>query len=385
MIRVLIVDDSAVSRKALSRALARARDIDVAATAVDAYAARSKILKLRPDVVTLDLDMPRMDGLTFLARLMKYRPLPVVVVSAMTPVGSEAALRAMELGAIEVVDKADLNCSGDGASRLLASKIRVAAVSHVARRPAVRAVRKSRSKPPRRHTGLTARPTRKLLAIGASTGGVTAIEEILANLPPDMPATVVAEHMPGQFSATFARRLNDFCRVQVREARNNDTVAGGLVLIAPGGHDMTLKRSGEKYVVRITDQSPASHPHPNINMLFHSVAQHAGANGVGVILTGMGTDGADGLLAMHHAGAITFAQDEGSSIVFGMPKEAIRLGAADKVVPLRHMAGKIVEACTANNVQGRGASPGRAKRRRKPPPTAAPRRRGTGPVAAEGR
>ena len=349
MIRVRIVDDSAVARKVLSSALSRAGDIEVVATAMDPYVARSKILKLRPDVVTLDLEMPRMDGLTFLAKLMKCHPLPVVVVSAMTPTGSEAAVRAMELGAVEIIAKTSFGRSEDAASRALADRVRAAAVSRVDRRPS----RRARPTPIRKETRALERSTRKILAIGASTGGVSAIEEILANLPPNIPGTVIAEHMPGQFSATFAKRLNEMCPMTVREARNNDAVVPGVALIGPGGRDIRVQRSGHRYVVKLTDNSPTDHPCPHIDALFHSVAEHAGPAAVGVILTGMGADGAQGLLAMRHAGARTLAQDEASSVVFGMPKEAIRIGAAERVACLGEMPTRIVQALTANMARGR--------------------------------
>ncbi len=353
MIRVLIVDDSAVARKVMSSALSRAEDIEVVATAMDPYVARNKILRLLPDVVTLDLEMPRMDGLTFLAKLMKYHPLPVVVVSALTPAGSEAALCAMELGAVSVVAKTGLSSSATAASRALADEVRAAAASRVNRG------RIRHAKP--KLTGKRAPPlectTRKILAIGASTGGVSAIEEILVNLPPNTPGTVIAEHMPGQFSTTFAKRLNEICPMTVREAGNNDVVVPGVALVAPGDRDMEVRRSGARYIVKVVDNSPHQHPQPQIDVLFHSVAKHAGPNAVGVILTGMGADGARGLLAMRHAGALTLAQDESSCVVFGMPKEAIRIGAAERVVGLGEMPARIVAALAAKRGNGSSDAP----------------------------
>ncbi len=353
MIRVLIVDDSAVARKVMSSALSRAGDIEVIATAMDPYVARNKILKLRPDVVTLDLEMPRMDGLTFLAKLMKYHPIPVVVVSALTPDGSEAALRAMELGAVGVVTKTSLSSSERAASMALANGVRAAAASRVDRRPVRR--------PGPRPTGKSARTleytTHKILAIGASTGGVAAIEEILVNLPPNTPGTIIAEHMPGRFSATFAHRLNEMCPMTVREARDDDAVAPGVALVAPGDRDIEVSRSGARYIVKVTNNSPSQHPCPHIDVLFHSVARHAGLNAVGVILTGMGADGARGLLAMRRAGARTLVQDEGSCVVFGMPKEAIRIGAAERVVGLQDMPARIVAALAAKRGNGPSDAP----------------------------
>ena len=337
----------------MSSALSSAGDIKVIATAMDPYVARNKILRLRPDVVTLDLEMPRMDGLTFLTRLMKYHPLPVVVVSALTPDGSEAALRAMELGAVEVIAKTSLRSSEDAASRALADGVRAAAASRVDRRP----VRGPRRRPTGKSTPTLNYTTHKVLAIGASTGGVSAIEEILVNLPPNTPGTVIAEHMPGRFSTTFAKRLNEMCPMTVREAGNNDAVVPGVALVAPGDHDMEVRRSGAKHVVKLAANSPAGRPHPHINLLFHSVAEHAGANAVGVILTGMGADGARGLLAMRRAGAQTLAQDEGSCVVFGMPKEAIRIGAAERVVGLQDMPARIVAALAAKRGNGPSDAP----------------------------
>ena len=337
----------------MSSALSRTRDIEVVATAMDPYVARNRILKLRPDVVTLDLEMPRMDGLTFLAKLMKYHPLPVVVVSALTPAGSETALRAMELGAVSVVAKTDLSSSKTGASRALENEVRAAAASRVDRRP----VHRPRPKPTGKSTRNLQYTTGKILAIGASTGGVTAIEEILVNLPPNTPGTVIAEHMPGQFSTTFAKRLNEMCPMTVREARHDDAVVPGVALVAPGDRDMEVRRSGARYIVKVTGNSPPQHPCPHIDVLFDSVAKHAGPNAVGVILTGMGTDGARGLLAMRGAGARTLAQDESSCVVFGMPKEAIRIGAAERVVGLQDMPGRIVDALAAKRTNGPSDAP----------------------------
>ncbi len=353
MIRVLIVDDSAVVRRVLTAELSRTGDIEVVGTAADPYIARDKILKLWPDVLTLDLQMPRMDGLTFLAKLMKFRPLPVVVISALTPAGSAEALRAMELGAIGVIAKKSFICPGDRAIELLRNEIRVAA-ARISRRPAGPPTRKSR---PKQAAKTLEHMTHRILAIGGSTGGVTAIEAILANLPPNTPGTVIAEHMPGQFSTTFANRLNEICPMTVREARDHDTVVPGVALVAPDGLNMEVRRSGERYIVKVADNSPQQHPRPHIDALFNSVASHAGPNAVGVILTGMGADGARGLLAMRRAGARTLAQDEASSVVFGMPKEAIRIGAAERVVSLKDMPTRIVAALSAKKRNGPNDTP----------------------------
>ncbi len=343
MARVLIVDDSAVVRQVLSAELSKARDIDVVGTAVDPYVARDKILALKPDVITLDLEMPRMDGLTFLRKLMRYHPLPIVVVSSLTPAGSETALKALSLGAVDVVGKPGSAHSVSNVSGQLVRAVRAAAHARVVGRseepsPAERSVVQG-------GTGLDT--THKVLAIGASTGGTRAIEDVLTRLPADTPGTVIVQHMPEKFTAGFAGRLNDLCAMEVREAVGSDAVLPGVALVAPGNKHMLLRRSGARYLVDVRDGPQVHYQRPSVDVLFHSVARNAGRNAVGVLLTGMGADGADGLLAMHEHGARTLAQDEASCIVFGMPKEAIRLGAADDVVPLNAMAERIIRAVAA--------------------------------------
>jgi len=339
MIKVLIVDDSAVVRQVLSAELSKADGIEVVGTAMDPYAARDKIVGLRPDVVTLDLEMPRMDGLTFLRKLMTYYPLPVIVVSSLTPKGSETALRALQLGAVEVVAKPGSAYSVTEIVKELAVKIRAAAGARLVQ-PSKCPPQPTPAQPSPRSLLKT---THRVLAIGASTGGTRAIEEIMVNLPPDTPGTVIVQHMPEQFTTSFAHRLNELSRMEIREARMNDPVVPGVALIAPGNTHMVLQRSGARYSVLLKDGPPVHYQRPSVDVLFHSVAKQAGANAVGVILTGMGADGAAGLLAMRQAGARTLAQDEESCIVFGMPKEAIRLGAAEQIVPLKSMACRIVE------------------------------------------
>ncbi|NIA06174.1 MAG: chemotaxis-specific protein-glutamate methyltransferase CheB [Actinobacteria bacterium] len=338
MIRVLVVDDSAVVRQVLSRGLCKARDIEVVATAVDAYAARDKIVRLRPDVVTLDLDMPRMDGLTFLTKLMKYYPLPVIVVSALSPKGSEVALRALELGAVDVVAKPG---SGDSVARIVESlvdKIRAAACSSPQPLFSHRQTRQV-TKPPAMSSPNAAN---KVIAIGASTGGTEAIRNVLSALPVNVPGLVIVQHMPAGLTATFAQRVNEICLIEVREAKNGDLVQPGIALIAPGNYHMTLRRSADNYRIEIKSGPPVFHQRPSVDVLFHSVARQVGPDAVGVILTGMGADGSGGMLAMRKAGAHTIAQDQASSVVFGMPKEAIRLGAAQKVVSLARMSQQIL-------------------------------------------
>jgi two-component system chemotaxis response regulator CheB len=322
----------------------------VVGTAADPYVARDRIVTLRPDVLTLDVEMPRMDGLSFLAKLMKHYPLPVVVVSSLTPRHGDAAVRALALGAVEVVAKPGSQFSTPDVAGELARAIRHAAsvkVALLARRdparddpareeaaaPTSRAARGSGPAPAAR-----LRTTHRVLAIGASTGGTQAIERVLRALPADAPGTVIVQHMPEHFTAAFAKRLNTLCAVEVREARDGDHVVPGVALVAPGNHHLLLQASGASYLARVKDGPPVHHQRPAVDVLFQSVARAAGPNAVGVLLTGMGADGAKGLLAMREAGAHTLAQDEASCVVFGMPKEAIKLGAAAEVVTLDAVA-----------------------------------------------
>jgi two-component system, chemotaxis family, protein-glutamate methylesterase/glutaminase len=341
MINVLIVDDSAVVRQVLSAELSKASDIQVVGTAVDPYVARDKIVALRPDVITLDIEMPRMDGLTFLARLMKYHPMPVLVVSSLTPAGSQTALRALELGAIDIVSKPGGSYSVGDLAAVLIDKIRAAAQARYTRRPAPET---PAAPPVKAKPGSLPETTHKVLAIGASTGGTEAIREVLAALPATTPGTVIVQHMPEHFTAAFAQRLNTLSAMEVREARDGDAVVPGVALIAPGNHHMVLRRSGARYFVALRDGPRVFHQRPAVDVLFYSVAHEAGANAVGVLMTGMGADGAKGLLAMQQAGATTLAQEEQSCVVFGMPKEAIKLGAADEILPLDRIAGRALHA-----------------------------------------
>jgi two-component system, chemotaxis family, protein-glutamate methylesterase/glutaminase len=345
MIRVLIVDDSAFVRKTLQEELSKHDDIQIVGTAGDPYVARDKIAELRPDVLTLDLEMPRMDGLTFLARLMKHYPLPVVVVSSLAPENSAAALKAFELGAVEVVSKPGSQYSVPTDPGNLARAIRAAACSRISKRPDT--VQPSGATIQSPFANLES--THKVLAIGASTGGTQAIEVVLRELPPTTPGTVIVQHMPEQFTKAFADRLNKICAMEVREARDHDSVVPGVALVAPGNRHMVLQRSGSLYQVQIKDGPPVYHQRPSVDVLFHSVARNAGVNAVGVILTGMGADGARGLLAMREQGARTIAQDESSCVVYGMPKEAVKLGAADQVVPLDRVAKTLLAALAAKS------------------------------------
>ena len=329
MTKVLIVDDSALVRKVLSNALSGAPDIEVVGTAIDPYVARDKIVRLTPDVVTLDIEMPRMDGLTFLRRLMKYHPLPVIVVSSFTQEGSDAAIEALELGAVDVLGKpraADLGSIAD----VLAEKVRVAA--------AVRG-KKRQSDPAPPVADATAgvdfsATGEEIIAIGASTGGPEAIRTILLGLPANAPGILIVQHMPPYFTGSFAKRLNDACPMEVREAEHGEEVSPGLALVAPGGKHLVLRPNRGQYRVEVKEGPPVHHQCPSADVLFHSVARHAGPDAAGVLLTGMGTDGARGLLAMKEAGAHTIAQSEETCIVFGMPREAIRIDAVTEIAPI---------------------------------------------------
>jgi two-component system, chemotaxis family, protein-glutamate methylesterase/glutaminase len=334
VIRVLVVDDSAVVRKILSTELGKHNDIEVIGTAPDPYIARDKIVAMEPDVLTLDIEMPRMDGLTFLRKLMVHHPMPVIVLSSLTPQGSMTAIEALSAGAVEVMCKPGASYSVGDACSALADKIRAASIARISRVPesqrAAALVQQQMS------LGET---TNKVFAIGASTGGVQALTCVLSQLPATSPGTVVVQHMPAQFTTSFAQRLDTLCQVRVHEARDGDHVLPGHVLIAPGGYHMILQRSGANYYVSVKDGPFVCHQRPSVEVLFNSVAEYAGANAVGAILTGMGNDGAEGLRHMRDRGAHTIAEAESTCVVFGMPKEAIARGGAEKIVPLPDVAG----------------------------------------------
>jgi two-component system, chemotaxis family, protein-glutamate methylesterase/glutaminase len=341
VIKVLIIDDSAVVRKVLTNELGKYDDIEIIGTAVDPYIARDKILKLKPDVITLDLEMPRMDGLSFLARLMKHYPLPVIILSSLTPRNSELAMKALDLGAIEVLCKSGSAYTIKDVSVSLVQAIRAAANARLdIHSKTVSAVSPMKEELNR----LLTQTTNKVIAIGASTGGTKAIEVVLKGLPGTTPGVIIVQHMPENFTATFAQRLDSLCEMEVREAKNNDSVSPGVALVAPGNNHMLLFRSGGNYVVKIKSGPRVHYQRPSVDVLFQSVAKNAGKNSLGVLLTGMGADGAKGLLEMKQSGAFTMAQDEQSCVVFGMPKEAIKIGAADKVIPLNNMSQAIIHA-----------------------------------------
>ena len=335
-IKVLIVDDSAVVRKVLAEQLKRDRRIEVVGTAPDPYIARDKILALKPDVLTLDIEMPRMDGITFLRKLMKHHPLPVIIVSSLTPQGGEMAMEALDAGAVEVMCKPGAAYSvGDMAEELI-YKIKAASCARISR--SIKS--KPAAKPPTRYA-LT-KTTNQIFAIGASTGGVEALTTVLTAMPANAPGTLIVQHMPPGFTASFAQRLDSLCAMEVKEAQEGDRVVSGRVLLAPGGKHMLLRRSGAQYYVTLKDGPKVYHQRPSVEVMFQSVAKYAGANAVGAILTGMGADGAKGLLQMRENGAPTIAQDEQSCIVFGMPKEAIAQDAATHVKPLSEIAGTML-------------------------------------------
>jgi two-component system chemotaxis response regulator CheB len=345
-IKVLIVDDSAIVRKLLGEALSGESDIEVVGTAPDPYIARDKVLALSPDVLTLDIEMPRMDGLTFLKKLMLFRPMPVIVISSLAKASCQAGVEALRAGAVEVMAKPGGPYSVGELKVSLATKIRAAAASRVARpRPPM----PQPEAPPPPPTAGKFNPL-ALIAIGASTGGTEAIEEVLTHLPADMPGIVITQHIPAGFSRAFADRLHKVCPMRVAEAGDGDIVQSGLALIAPGNFHMILRKSGGVYRVTVKDGPMVCYQRPSVDVLFSSVAEAAGPNAVGVILTGMGSDGAQGMKKMKSAGASTIAQDEASCVVFGMPKEAIRLGGADRVVPLHSIAQAIRTALIATGV-----------------------------------
>ena len=338
MIRVLIVDDSAMVRQIFSQALTKDPELKVVDTAPDPYVARDKIIEHRPDVVTLDVEMPRMDGLTFLRKLMQHHPLPVVVVSSLTPQGGRLALEALDSGAVAVLSKPGSAYTVGDMSVELIDTIKAAARVDVRRH-----LGRVQNQHPQKRLALSC-TTNKVVAIGASTGGTQALETVLSALPANAPGTVVVQHMPEHFTRAFADRLNGVCAVEVREAEDGDSVTPGRVLIAPGNRHMLLRRSGARYYVQVKDGPQVGRHRPSVDVLFRSVARYAGRNAVGAILTGMGADGARGMLEMHQAGAITIAQDEASCVVYGMPKEAVKQGGVDMSLPLGEIAHGVLQA-----------------------------------------
>lgn len=336
-ITVIVVDDSALIRKLLSEIINSQPDMRAIGAAPDPLVAREMIRSLNPDVLTLDVEMPKMDGLDFLERLMRLRPMPVVMVSSLTERGSDATLRALELGAIDYVSKPriDIVHGIQEYAAEIADKIRTAAAARLRPRPLAGVPRIARALPALASRSLS---TEKLIIVGASTGGTEAIKEFLLDMPPDCPGILITQHMPEAFTKSFAARLDSLCRISVKEAEHGERVLPGHAYVAPGHSHLLLRRSGANYMTQLSDAAPVNRHRPSVDVLFHSAAEYAGKNAVGVILTGMGKDGALGMLEMKQAGAYNFAQDEPSCVVFGMPKEAIAAGATDEVLPLRDLA-----------------------------------------------
>jgi len=337
--RVLVVDDSALMRELLTALLSKDEGLEVVGTAADPISAWNKIQTLNPDVLTLDVEMPKMDGLTFLEKLMRARPVPVVMVSTLTERGCDTTLRALELGAIDYVTKPKLDVTRNTLELAseIASKVKAAACAKPRRRQRPPA---AAGGPPGvlRAPGALLKSTQQVIAIAASTGGTEALREVLCALPSDAPGIVIVQHMPLRFTQAFAQRLNGLCKINVREAQHGDRIVAGLALLAPGDRHMQVVRSGAIYSVHLSDGPPVGHHRPSADVLFESCARCLGANAVAVVLTGMGADGARGLHTMKKAGARTIAQDEATSVVFGMPREAILTGAVDHVLPLDRVA-----------------------------------------------
>lgn len=351
-IRVLIVDDSASVRQSLKQALESDPEIEVSGTAPDPFVAVARIEQQEPDVITLDVEMPRMDGLTFLDKLMAQHPIPVVICSSLTEKGSDTALAALERGAVEIITKPKLGVR----EFVQESCIRICDAVKAAARAGARRRRPAQARgvqPKLTADAVIARPpsqamiqtTDKVVVVGASTGGTEALREFLEALPADAPGVAIVQHMPEKFTASFAARLNQLCRINVKEAEQNDSVIRGQALIAPGNRHMLLKRSGARYYVEIRDGPLVCRHRPSVDVLFRSAARYAGRNAVGVIMTGMGDDGARGMREMKEAGAVNLAQDEASCVVFGMPAEALRLGGVDRALPLGRIAGEVVRLC----------------------------------------
>lgn len=340
-IKVLCVDDSALIRSLMTEIINSQSDMEVVGTAPDPLVARDLIKRLNPDVLTLDVEMPRMDGLDFLERLMRLRPMPVLMVSSLTERGSEITMRALELGAVDFVTKPKLGIR-DGLmdyTDTIADKIRAASRARIrSAAPAGSAA----SAPPVPMLRSPLLSTEKLIIVGASTGGTEAIKEFLMPMPPDCPAVLIVQHMPAGFTRSFAQRLDGLCRITVKEAEHGERVLPGYAYIAPGDSHLLLARSGANYVAHLSQEPAVNRHRPSVEVLFDSAAQHAGKNAIGVMLTGMGKDGAQGMLRMREAGAYNLAQDESSCIVFGMPKEAIAAGGVHEIVPLHAMSQRVM-------------------------------------------
>ena len=346
-IKVVVVDDSALVRSLLTEIINRQPDMTCVGAAADPLVAREMIRETNPDVITLDVEMPRMDGLEFLSRLMRLRPMPVVMVSTLTEQGADTTLRALEMGAVDFVAKPRIGVSS-GLQELagdIVDKIRVAASAHVKRLPPASGAGAApagsgAAEPPR--AALPRVSTEKIICIGASTGGTEAIREVLMPMPADAPAIVITQHMPPGFTTSFANRLNTLCRISVQEARHGERILPGHAYIAPGGHHLRIDRSGSNYVAVVEDTEPVNRHRPSVEVLFKSAARVLGPNALGIMLTGMGADGAQAMREMKDAGSYNYVQDEASCVVFGMPRMAIQCGAAHEILPLTQIASAVL-------------------------------------------
>ncbi|MDX1590106.1 MAG: chemotaxis response regulator protein-glutamate methylesterase [Oleiphilaceae bacterium] len=349
-IRVLIVDDSALIRKLLTELIGRSEEFEVVGSAPHPMAARQMIKDLNPDVLTLDVEMPRMDGIEFLEKIMRLRPMPVVMISSLTQAGNDTTLKALELGAVDFITKPQMDVKEGLAGYVedIHNKLRAAATARIARRPAQQATTSPPSEGKQANRALRI-SSEKLVFIGASTGGTEAIREVLEAMPGNGPGILITQHMPAGFTRSFAQRLNSTCACEVREARDQERVLPGCAYIAPGGRHMRIVRSGANYVIRLTDEAPVNRHKPSVDVLFDSAADHVGPNAVAALLTGMGNDGAQGMRRLHEQGATTYAQDEATSVVFGMPREAIEAGGVDHVLPLGKMADALIGALRGRN------------------------------------
>jgi len=348
--RVVVVDDSALVRSLLTEIINRQVDMECVGAAADPLVAREMIRNLNPDVITLDIEMPRMDGIDFLAKLMRLRPMPVVMVSTLTERGADVTLRALELGAVDFVAKPKIGVA-DGL-RLLAEditdKVRIAAKAHIRKThhvpaPAPGTPAAAAAKPAAPVASIGRLSTEKIIFIGASTGGTEATKEFLVNLPPDSPAVVITQHMPPGFTKSYAARLDGLCKIRVAEARDGERILPGHAYIAPGGFHLSVERSGANYIARVQDGEPVNRHKPSVEVLFKSAARVVGPNALGIMLTGMGADGAKAMKELRDAGSYNYVQDEATCVVFGMPREAINAGAAHEVLPLTQIAPKLIE------------------------------------------
>jgi len=351
-IRVLIVDDSAIVRKMVSDALSKDPEIEVVGTAIDPYVARDKILELTPDVLTLDIEMPRMDGLTFLKIIMEHRPMPVIIMSSLTQAGSKYALEALNSGAVDVLAKPSGSYSVGQLAEILPARVKEAAAAKIkfktVKETAAHEAAKTTAGKPSIQTPMGSKfHPRQLILLGASTGGTEALKEVLTQMPNGLPGICIVQHIPAYFSKTFADRLDELCQFKVREAQNGDRVEPGLALVAPGGFHMTVKWYGDHYKVHLNEEAMVCHQRPAVDVLFNSGAKEAGKYVTSAILTGMGKDGAEGMLNLRKAGARTLGQSEETYVVYGMPRAAAECGAVEKVVHLQEMPKNLVDLVTA--------------------------------------